>query len=273
MTSLTAGDYTVAAVATDEQGHTTTSSPVTFAVVKPAIVASLIATGSVWRYFDDGTDLRTGWREPSFDDRAWKSGPGKLGSNDNPVTTFDIGPASNRYLTTYFRHRFEATGARTVTNLGFRVLRDDGCVVYLNGFELFRMNMASGSMAYTNRALTAIGGTNENFYFPYSMGPPAGVLIDGENVLAVELHQNDPTSTDACFDLGLVTVTPPDAVALSISIVNGTLVINWPGTSHVLQAAPAVEGPYTDVTPPVSIAPYVTPLPSVDRSFRLRRTP
>jgi hypothetical protein len=270
ITNLPPGSYSLVATATDELGHVTTSPPVLFRVVQPPVVASLIATGSVWRYFDGGVDLGRNWRETWFDDSAWKSGRGKLGSNDNPVTTIDIGPATGRYLTTYFRHHFQADGARTITNLGFRVLRDDGCVVYLNGQELFRMNMASGPMSFTNRALTAVGGTNENHYFPYSMEPPPGLLVDGENVLAVELHQNDTTSTDAGFDLGLMKTTPPGAVALSIQVVNAMLRIEWPGNRHVLQSAPAVDGPFSDVTPAVTAAPYLAPVPVTDRYYRLR---
>lgn len=266
------GEFTVVAVATDELGQSSTSAPVRFLVVRPPLYTSLIATGSVWRYFDGGTDLGTAWREPAFDDSTWKSGAGKLGSNDNPVTTIDIGPVTGRFITTYFRRRFQADATLNATNLAFRVLRDDGCVVYLNGVELFRMNMAAGPMAFTNRALTIIGGTNEFHYFPMAIEPPAGLLRIGENLLAVELHQSDSTSSDAGFDLGLVAVSPPLLPNLSISIADGVMRIEWPTGGYQLQSAPGAGGPYSDVSPPVTASPYLRPAPATgDRFYRLRR--
>src|SRR6185369_8826152 len=108
--------------------------------------------------------------------------------------------------TTYFRTHFAVSNAPSVTNLAFRVLRDDGVVAYLNGTEIFRMNMQTNPISFATFAPTAIGGTNENFYAPTNLG--GGPLVEGLNTLAVELHQAMNTS-DAGFDLGMVgTATP-----------------------------------------------------------------
>jgi hypothetical protein len=46
----------------------------------------------------------------------------------------------------------------SVTNLAFRVLRDDGVVAYLNGTEIFRMNMVTtGAIFFATMACTATG--------------------------------------------------------------------------------------------------------------------
>ena len=44
---------------------------------------------------------------------------------------------------------------------------------------------------------------------------PAAALRPGRNVLAVEVHQNSPTSSDLGFDLELSAVTRPPAAALA----------------------------------------------------------
>jgi len=161
-----------------------------------------------------------------------------------------------------------------ITNFTFRVLRDDGCVVYLNGSELFRMNMPSGPISFTSRASTVIGGTNENHYFPLAMELPWAVLREGENVLAVELHQSDPNTTDAGFDLGFSTIQPPPGVLprLSITPVGSTLRITWVGAGFVLQSSMDVGGSYVDLSPAVVASPYVVALPAPGRFYRLRES-
>src|SRR5262245_3537574 len=34
----------------------------------------LVVAGSIWKYFDNGTDQGTAWRELNFDDSSWVSG-------------------------------------------------------------------------------------------------------------------------------------------------------------------------------------------------------
>lgn len=163
---------------------------------------TLVSTGAVWRYRDTGIDLGSAWRAPLFDDAAWANGPGKLGFSDAPVTTINIGPAGARYITTYFRHAFDVDQASEYTNLAFRVLRDDGVVVYLNDAEQFRMNMPGGTIAFGTLASVNVANADETTYF--AINTPASALTEGRNVLAVELHQNAMTSSDAGFDLELV---------------------------------------------------------------------
>ena len=45
--------------------------------------------------------------------------------------------------------------AAAVGGLTLRLLRDDGAVVYLNGTEVVRSNMPTGTIAYTTRASSA----------------------------------------------------------------------------------------------------------------------
>jgi len=35
----------------------------------------LVASNSVWKYFDLGADLGASWRAADFDDGAWTNGP------------------------------------------------------------------------------------------------------------------------------------------------------------------------------------------------------
>ena len=102
-------------------------------------------------------------------------------------------------------HRADAS---IYSGLNLRLLRDDGAVVYLNGTEIWRTNMPAGPVAYDTAASAVIGGTDETTY----VSPPAtlaNTLVDGTNVLAVEIHQSSATSTDISFDLELTGVLAP----------------------------------------------------------------
>ncbi len=165
------------------------------APVPPAKVA-------VWRYNDHGSDLSTQWQARNFDDSAWASGPAKLGYGDPVATTVSFGPSSgNKHITTYFRHHFTVANPSDYQALSMKLLVDDGCVVYLNGAEVVRRNMAVGGINYKTLASVTVDGTDEEAFFTYTF--PASGLVTGDNVLAVEVHQAAITSSDISLDLGL----------------------------------------------------------------------
>src|SRR5439155_24395771 len=98
--------------ATDGLGLSPPSAVVRITVASPPV--TLIATGSVWRYLDNGSNLGTAWRGLSFSDSAWAAGPAQLGFGDGDEATVI---ASNRQWTTYFRREFALPAASVVTNL------------------------------------------------------------------------------------------------------------------------------------------------------------
>src|SRR5262245_2284182 len=112
---------------------------------------TLVPTGSVWKYLDNGSNQGTAWRATSFNDSAWASGAGQLGYGDgDEATAVSYGPSStNKYITTYFRKSFNVANPSTYASLTLAVLRDDGAVVYLNGKEVFRRKMTYGTISYT----------------------------------------------------------------------------------------------------------------------------
>ena len=163
----------------------------------------LVATGSAWRYLDNGSDPGTAWRAATFNDGAWASGAAQLGYGDGDEATV-VGYGGNsaaKYITTYFRRTFSVSNPSQFSTLTLRLLRDDGAMVYVNGVEVFRSNMPAGAIGYTTPALTAITGADESAFVFTSIDP--SLLVAGTNVIAVEIHQSDPTSSDISFDLEL----------------------------------------------------------------------
>ena len=204
-TNAIPGNYALTAVVTDNGGFTAISAPVNVTVVAgSATNLTLVSTRAVWKYFDQGLDLGVGWRAWDFDDATWASGPAPLGYGDgDEATTNSFGPAANnKFITTYYRRAFNVTGAAAFSALNVRVLRDDGVVVYLNGTELFRNGMPEGPIAFNTLANISVGGGDESTNF---FGGPvnASLLVEGANVLAVEIHQVLANSSDISFDLEL----------------------------------------------------------------------
>lgn len=170
----------------------------------PGATTALISTGAVWRYHDGGADLGTGWRFPAYDDASWPSGPAPLGYGDSDeATVVNGGPSGDRFITTYFRHAFVITNFSSVRDLVVSVLRDDGCVVYLNGAEVFRDNLPAGDIDFTTRAPIPATDGDERWIY-HGAWVDKTLLVEGVNWIAVEIHQQAPTSADISFDLQLL---------------------------------------------------------------------
>jgi hypothetical protein len=202
---------------------------------------SIIAAGSIWGYLDNGSNQGTAWRALNFNDSTWNEGPAPLGYGD----TFDKSSisygsdANNKYVTTYFRKEFVVQNLQEILGLTLGVRRDDGAVVYLNNKEIFRSNMPAGTVNYTTLASTAIGGADETAFFETDISPT--LLLTGTNIMAVEIHQANRTSSDIVFDLRLTAITggalPAPTLAWEPS--NGWVKLSWPDSPiqyHLLSA-------------------------------------
>ena len=163
----------------------------------------ILGAGSVWKYFDEGVLPDAVWNSGDYNDSAWKSGPAQLGYGDNGETTqVGYGPDPNdKYITTYFRTSFQVEDNSNIQNLIIRLLRDDGAIIYINGEEVLRSNMPEGPVNTNTWASANVGGDDENNFFVFIVAPNA--LVQGDNSIAVEVHQDDNVSSDIGFDLEL----------------------------------------------------------------------
>jgi hypothetical protein len=62
--------------------------------------------------------------------------------------------------------------------------------------------MPFDSISFSTGALTTLSGADESRFFNYAIPPSS--LLDGTNLLAVEVHQKSLGSTDLHFDLELM---------------------------------------------------------------------
>src|SRR5688572_51918 len=119
---------------------------------------TLVASGSDWKYLDNGSDQGTAWFGLSFNDSAWNSANAQFGYGDgDEITPLNFGPnPNNKYVTYYFRKLFVLDEPPSrVQSLALNLLRDDGAVVYLNGQEVHRASMPGGPINYRTYATDA----------------------------------------------------------------------------------------------------------------------
>ena len=166
---------------------------------------TLVSFGSNYAYYDNqnqpadqgGDD----WNDSNYDDSSWSTGNAHLGYGDgDEVTT-----VNNNTLTAYYRHEFNVSNTGAYSDIDLDLIYDDGAVVYLNGNEVWRVNMPGGGISYGTYASSTssdndVAGTNLS-----------NVLVTGTNVLAVEIHQRSSSSSDISFDFKL-TGNAPGAV-------------------------------------------------------------
>ncbi|MBI5383510.1 MAG: lamin tail domain-containing protein [Verrucomicrobia bacterium] len=164
----------------------------------------LIAMGATWKYNQAGTDLGTAWKERTYTDTAWLSGPALLGSEttpavySEPIRTPLVAPANGGPITTYFRYHFTLPPNATVASLSSVNLLDDGAAYWINGAYSGNLRVADNPPLFGSVA--ADRGTEG---VPETLDFATGNLQAGDNVMAVELHQSGTTSSDCVFGMSL----------------------------------------------------------------------
>ena len=182
---------------------------------------TVIAEGSEWSYLDDGSDQGVAWRSSAFNDAGWDTGEAILGYGEaNIVTPISFGPIpTQKYITTYFRKTVNIANVASILSAEIRIKRDDGAVVYLNGDELDRTSMPGGVINY----LTPGSTPNDDGAGFHTLNVPVNMFVEGDNVIAVEVHQSGGSTSDCRFDFELNVTRPAGANSL-LSLTENTLV-------------------------------------------------
>lgn len=177
----------------------------------PSLTDVMAEEGRVWRYTDDPVRLAEitddSWTKPGFDDSGWLEGAGAFGAKDGLMQELDGGyrpdvclrqylPSGGDIPAYFFRLRFTAEAGDRLDGLSVSILYDDAAIVYLNGEQIFSVNVPEGGYDGPNAygSANVLGGPSQAAF-----RLDGSLLREGENVLAVELHQDDRTSSDIYF--------------------------------------------------------------------------
>jgi hypothetical protein len=239
----------------------------------PATNSTLIARGSVWRYRDAASAAPAGWQTLGFDDSGWPAGPAQLGFSNNEERDEATLIANNNQITSYFRRSFSVGNPADYAGLMFWLLRDDGGVVYLNGTEIFRTPNLPAPPAPILYSTVTSAPNGENTIDTGTTNRNA--LQGGQNVLAVEIHQQSATSSDVSFDFELIGIgapPPPPAQNIYVGTFGDQRVIAWGAdATFVLERASELLPTGTVWTPVGVGSPVFLNATGLQGFFRLRK--
>ena len=194
------------------------------------LTTTLIPFTGTWKYNNSGTELGTAWRTNGYNDAAWSSGPGLLGTEPYTPAVYTVHapistavPVSGSVTTFYFRATFNFAGNTNIP--GFTLISsnliDDGCAIYLNGRLAGSVRMPA---TYTAATVSSGGPAVEGQLDTVTL---ANFLRTGQNTIAVEVHQSGNTSSDMMFGMRLVSIAP-QALAITTQPQNQTVSVPDP---------------------------------------------
>jgi len=158
---------------------------------------TIIRSGDIWTYRINTTEVAGNWKLPGFDDGSWSSGPTGIGYGDDDDAT----PIPTGTLSIYTRKTFQITDKQNILDAVLHIDYDDGFVAYLNGIEVARANINGESPAYNQTSITY---TEPKMVFgqdpdEFEIENIQDLLVQGENVLAVQVHNSGEGSSDMTF--------------------------------------------------------------------------
>jgi len=150
-----------------------------------------------WRYFVGESEPEPNWKNVEFNDYDWPIGPGSIGYGDGDDNT-----EIESTISLYIRRTFNIEDLTQLNDLILHADYDDGFIAYLNGVEIARSSTMGSPGTFfefddeaweNHEAVMYQGGVPESFSTGLDIG---SVLINGLNVLAVQIHNVNYSSSD-----------------------------------------------------------------------------
>ncbi len=174
-----------------------------FKTYRPGNDTVIVPRDASWHFFKGTESPPSDWRGLDFDASAegWQRGVAPFGRGMQHLgTQLDDMQQNDRqrgYLTLFMRIEFDVTEPATLPNLFLRHLYDDGFIAYLNGEEVARDNVEGLRPGHSVPA-------TEQFLYPhweeFSISSGAAKLLEGKNVLAIQLHNYRRDDFDSLMD-------------------------------------------------------------------------
>jgi hypothetical protein len=171
---------------------------------------SLVSNYSNWKYLEgktEASDPPTAWRELAFDDAHWKEGRSGFsigyGRYNAPTTLWGM---PGNYHSLFLRKKFTLQDDQWIKSLVIRVDYRDGFVAHLNGTEIARRGLAGehGQPVPFNALATVHYRGNPELI---DLEPYKQLLVKGENILAIQAHDDSTNSSGFAFHIELLANT------------------------------------------------------------------
>lgn len=160
-------------------------------------VEEVLRYDSVWKYLQPSSEPDTNWIYPGFDDSTWGQDTGGFGQED-----YDDATWLNPSISLYIRKTFSIADTSKASFGVLEIDYDDAFVAYLNGVEIGRFGVGIkgerepfNTFAYISReAQRYLGGEWEYFYL--NKQKLTSALVNGVNVLSIQVHNRDTSFSD-----------------------------------------------------------------------------
>ena len=175
--------------------------------------------GSTWRWrkgASEPSNVQGARREEGFTDSTWLTGPAPFFYGESLTPGTLITDMRSSYSTIYLRKRFNVEDLEMIARMDLDVKCDDGFLAWINGEQVAGKNppLNPTHNSYATQAASEPVG-----YQTYSLETPTRFLVEGENVIAIQVFNVNLTSSDLVFDAQLFTTEretiPPTIVAVS----------------------------------------------------------
>ncbi len=162
----------------------------------PVFWHTIIDKGDSWKYIIPEEEPASDWKAVDFDDQSWLDGETGIGYGDNDDKTV----IATNTLSVFMRKTVTINDIDSLSALWFHIDFDDAFVAYLNGTEIARFGIgkkgepvAFDKFADLLHEADIVRGRDPESYditkFIY-------LLNEGENTLAIQVHNFDRNSSD-----------------------------------------------------------------------------
>jgi hypothetical protein len=155
---------------------------------------SVIMDTMLWKYKVPTTNINN-WTSTSFNDATWLIGKGGFGFGDADDSTIILTSS----ISVYARKTFTIIDTADLYNMVLNIDYDDGFVAYINGKPIVNIGLNNfgnyNNLATTNHEAQMYQGSNPDYFF-FDKNAIDTLLVNGTNVLAIEVHNNSAASTD-----------------------------------------------------------------------------
>jgi len=151
-----------------------------------------------WQYIVPNVNTSATWNQPSFDASAWSVNNGGFGFGDNDDGTI----IPNGSVSVYMRKSFNIMDINALTKIIFHMDYDDGFIAYINGVEIARNNLGTVSQPAAYNLLASASHEAQLYQnglpdqFIFNPAQFASFLLQGSNVICVEVHNQTATGAD-----------------------------------------------------------------------------
>jgi len=172
----------------------------------PGTVTSLLSYGDLWRYYSQNNYAAAppnvsslNWTQDAYNDASnWTNTANNTNAFGYAEPSVNSPSQTNRE-TYYLRRDISISNPSQYSYITLTAKYDDGAVVYVNGVEVARMNMSSGTLSYGSNP----SGNRDYDDGDFVINIPSSSFSNGNNQIAIALYQGTSSTVDFYYSMKL----------------------------------------------------------------------